>query len=183
MPLQSHKRIHILIISTITLFLTVWLELFLQKKQYLTSRTDNKIILFLLINLHIIIIVILIYLIIRQSIKLVVESGRKLPGSTFKRNLLFAFTIFSVIPSFIVFFIAGKLIVASVDESYLVCQKILQTSESTASLNYKQFRSNRNPVYLSYLFTFILVTLLILFLSIWSAFYLAKGIVSLSESS
>ena len=34
----------------------------------------------------------------------------------------------------------------------------------------------RNPIYWNYLFTFILVTLLILFLSIWCAFYLARGI-------
>jgi len=115
--------------------------------------------LFLLINLHVIAVVVLLYIIIRQSIKLFVELHRNTPGSKFKRNLLFAFTVFSVMPSFLVFFIAGKFIATSIGEnsSYVI-------------------KATRHPVYWSYLFTFILVTLLILFLSIWCAFYLAKGI-------
>jgi len=42
--------------------------------------------------------------------------------------------------------------------------------------DYQQLKSMRNPIYRNYIFTFILVTLLILFLSIWCAFYLAKGL-------
>lgn len=182
----SRKRFSILIISISGLFITGWFEFFLFKRQYLSSHDTNRIALFLLINLHVITILILAYLIIRQSIKLFVESRRNVIGSNFKRNLLFSFTIFSVIPSFLVFFIAGKLITASINENFLLIQrernlnfKISNEQINSEKFNisdYKKFKTTRNPVYWSYLFTFILFTLLILFLSIWCAFYLAKGI-------
>jgi two-component system, NtrC family, nitrogen regulation sensor histidine kinase NtrY len=169
----SRKRFIILALSVAAFFITGWLEFFLFKRQYLSNYDTNRIALFLLINLHVVTILILLYLIIRQSIKLFVETHRKIPGSNFKRNLLFAFGIFSVIPSFLVFFIAGRLITASINENYLLIQR---QSIQNVDIDYKKFKSTRNPVYWSYLFTFILVTLLILFLSIWCAFYLARGI-------
>lgn len=43
--------------------------------------------------------------------------------------------------------------------------------------DYQQLKSMRNPIYFSYICTFIFITLLILFLSIWCAFYFAKGLV------
>ncbi len=43
--------------------------------------------------------------------------------------------------------------------------------------DYQQLKSMRNPIYFSYICTFIFITLLILFLSIWCAFYFARGLV------
>ena len=328
---STKRRLQILVISIFALFVTTWLELFLQRKQNLIGGGINRVFLFLLINLHVVVIIFFLYLIIRQSIKLFVELHRETPGSSFKRNLLFAFTIFSVIPSFLVFFVAGKLITTNIDSWFNVrirnglvnslklhelqtknlrddfkkngefvfnelqkkeiftCEKNLNEKEyesvfknsfdsnydsfylfkdsgrdligslnnevkiwrkfrklndrSTKSLkskfftklnspsdsrvfdfygslyfvksfisnslddlrfsditylvlvhrypediryslidiqnafdDYEQLKSMRNPIYWSYLFTFILITLLILFLSIWCAFYLAKGL-------
>lgn len=167
----SRKRFVIILLSIFGLFITGWLEFFLFKRQYLTTSDTNRIALFLLINLHVVAILILLYLIIRNIIKLFVESQRNIPGSSFKRNLLFAFTVFSVVPSIMVFFIAGKLITAGINENYLSIQK-----QNFQDIDYRKFKSTRHPVYWSYLFTFVLVTLLILFLSIWCAFYLARGI-------
>lgn len=169
----SRRHLVILGLSFVAFFITGFLEFFSFKRQYLSNYDTNRIALFLLINLHVITILILVYLIIRQSIKLFVETHRKIPGSTFKRNLLFSFSIFSVIPSVLVFFVAGKLITASINENYLLIQR---QNIQNVDIDYKKFKSTRNPVYWSYLFIFILVTLLILFLSIWCAFYLARGI-------
>ncbi|MFH1461934.1 MAG: ATP-binding protein [bacterium] len=167
----SRKRFIVLALSIAGLFITGWLEFFLFKREYLSNYDTNRIALFLLINLHVVTILILVYLIIRQSIKLFVETHRKVPGSSFKRNLLFAFTVFSVVPSVLVFLIAGKLITASINENFTLIK-----NQNVEIVDYRKFKSTRNPVYWSYLFTFILVTLLILFLSIWCAFYLAKGL-------
>ncbi|MBY0352908.1 HAMP domain-containing protein [Candidatus Babeliales bacterium] len=314
-PLHK-RRLLIIVLSIGALFVTSWLELFLQRKHNLIGAGINRSFFFLLINVHVIVIVALLYLIIRQSIKLFIERHKGLPGSAFKRNLLFAFTFFSVIPSFFVFFTAGKIITTSIDHwfharistglasgmklhkaqtqtlrqelaaaSTLVAannpttqQELEQTIQDlqeqcpilaqcsvycwpqeplhlVTSLNqeierwrlyrtfndrsvkhlrdaflarlhkyqarqdsvfdffgslywvqkigenylcvayrypaatrvhlidmqnslddYYQLQSMRNPIYYIYLFTFILVTLLILFLSIWCAFYLARGI-------
>jgi len=323
----SRKRFFFIGLSFLALFVTSWLELFLQRKQHLIGAGLNRTSLFLLINIHVIAIVALLAFIIRQSIKLFIERRKEAPGSIFKRNLLFAFTLFSVIPSFFIFFTAGKFITTSIDdwfharigtglqnsitlheihtaqtrktlENYgtLLGHKltpVLLNLDSTSNSNkireeiittlqkdlhknvtlyiwkedlqpiigsikneisvwrsyrrfndrsmhalkqkfmarikqeliksnqspiifdfygslyfvqaindyilvvahrypeniryplieiensaddYQQLKSMRNPIYLNYIFTFILVTLLILFLSIWCAFYLARGI-------
>lgn len=169
------KRIVILLLSFASLLITGWLEFFLFNKEYLSKYDTNRISLFLLINIHVVAILILLYLIIRQSIKLFVETNKISTGGNFRRNLLFAFSIFSVIPSVLVFFIAGKLITASIDQNYLLIQKE-QKNIGIKIVDYKKFKSTRNPVYWSFLFTFILATLIILFLSLWCAIYLAKGI-------
>jgi len=119
MPTQTKSaklRLLILALCFLALFTSTWAELFLQRKQHLIGGGISRSILFLLINVHIIVIVILLYLIIRQSIKLFVERHQNLPGSAFKKNLLFAFTLFSVLPSFFVFFTAGKFITKSIDD-------------------------------------------------------------------
>jgi two-component system nitrogen regulation sensor histidine kinase NtrY len=93
----------------------IWLELFLQKKQHVIGGGVNRPFLFLLINAHIIIIVVLLYVIIRQIIKMFLERRKGAAGSVFRNNLAFAFILFSVIPSCFVFFTAGKFITKSID--------------------------------------------------------------------
>lgn len=112
---KTKKRIQILIISLLALFVTSWVEILLQKNQNYIGAGINRTFLFLLINLHVIIIVALLYLIVRQTIQIFVEIHRKSPGINFKKNIFFVLTIFSVIPSFFVFFIAGTLINKSID--------------------------------------------------------------------
>ncbi|MCK4650686.1 hypothetical protein KAT08_00785 [Candidatus Babeliales bacterium] len=110
------KRFKTLLISFIALLVIIWLEIFLQKKQYFIGGGINRVFLFLLINFHIIVIIVLFYLIVRNTIKLFVELSRKKPGSNFKKNLLVAFSVFSIIPAVLIFFIFGKLITTSIND-------------------------------------------------------------------
>jgi len=87
----------------------------MQKNQHLIGGGVNRTFLFLLINAHVVFVVLLLYLITRQGIKLFLERRKGVPGSVFKQNLLFAFILFSVIPSFFIFFTAGKFITKSID--------------------------------------------------------------------
>jgi len=311
---KNTKRIIGIFICLLALGVTSWLELFTQQKQHLIGAGINRVFLFLLINTCMLVIAFLLYIIIRQSIRLFMDLRKDRPGSVFKRNLLFAFTLFSVIPSFFVFFTAGKFIATSIDDWFdarIECglqngltlhqqqtqslrakllidgqkiyaqvmknpdnistefQKIQQQSPELAKYtlyilgitrpnligkikdemliwreyrkvndrtthrlkkefldilnstenenpfdfygslyfvkkteglffilvqrypeniryplieiqnsisDYQQLKSIRNPIFLNYIFTFILVTLLILFLSIWCAFYFARGL-------
>lgn len=308
------KRLILVFICFLAIFVTSWLELFVQRKQHLIGAGINRAFLFLLINAYVLVIALLLYFIVRHSIRLFLDYYKARPGSVFKRNLLFALTLFSVIPSFFVFFTAGKFIATSIDDWFHArigcglqnglelhrqqtqdvrvkltevgqkfCKlvgsnpdtlmskledlkrqnsdwadyafyvwgdanpnilgsikdevKIWRTyrkinDRSTHSLkkefwniirtsdfsnpfdfygslyfvkfaegliytvvcrypekiryplievqnsisDYQQLKSMRNPIYLNYIFTFILVTLLILFLSIWCAFYFARGL-------
>lgn len=111
----AYRRVLGIALCFVALFFTIWFELFVQKRHYLIGGGINRAFLFLLINAHVIVIILLLYLIIRQSIKLFFERRKGAAGSVFKRNLLFAFILFSVIPSFFVFFTAGKFITQSID--------------------------------------------------------------------
>jgi len=109
------KRILLIGLGIAALLLTMWCELFVQRKQHLIGGGISRAFLFLLINAHIVVIVFLLYAIVRHSIKLFIERRKGISGSAFKTNLLFAFMLFSVIPSFFVFFAAGKFITKSID--------------------------------------------------------------------
>ncbi|MFH1643627.1 MAG: ATP-binding protein [bacterium] len=112
---SRYKRFFVILLSTISIFLFSWFGLLLQKKQQFVGFGINKVLIFFFINLNIIFLTILLYLIIRQSVKLIVERKKKVPGSLFKKNLLYSFIIFSVIPTVFVFFIASRLITKNID--------------------------------------------------------------------
>lgn len=109
------KRFVIIGLSLFGLFISLLICMSLQKNHGIVGAGINRAFLFLLINVHVITIILLLYLIIRQSIKLFLERKKEVPGSVFKRNLLFAFLFFSVIPALFVFFTAGKFIATSID--------------------------------------------------------------------
>lgn len=109
------KRLLYIILSGLGIFVTMWAELLVQRKQHLIGGGVNRPFLFFLINLHIVIIVVLLYVIVRQFIKLFFERKKGPAGSVFRSNLAFAFILFSVLPSFFVFFSAGKFITKSID--------------------------------------------------------------------
>jgi two-component system nitrogen regulation sensor histidine kinase NtrY len=97
-----------------------WLELLVQKKHYMVGGGLSRSFLLVLINIHIAVVVVLLYLIIRNGIKLFLERRALTPGSIFKTNLLFAFVLFSVIPALFVFFTAGRFITKSIDRWFQV---------------------------------------------------------------
>jgi two-component system nitrogen regulation sensor histidine kinase NtrY len=138
---STRKRFKTLVCSFVALFFLILLELFLQKKQYLIGGGISRVFLFLLINLHIIAIVVLLYLIIRNTTKIFVEVSRKKPGSHFKKNLLASFTIFSVIPSLLVLIIAGKLITSSIDDWFSV--RIKTAFKTSLALHEKHTQEER----------------------------------------
>jgi two-component system, NtrC family, nitrogen regulation sensor histidine kinase NtrY len=111
----AFKRFLYIVLSCCGIVTTIWLELFVQRKQHLIGGGVNRPFLFLLINVHIVIVVVLFYIIIRQVIKLFSERIKGSAGSVFRSNLAFAFILLSVVPSFFVFFSAGKFITKSID--------------------------------------------------------------------
>lgn len=112
---QSHKRIVLISIAVALLGAISWIMLFVQTPQPLFTSSRNRIFLFILLNIHTVAIMGLLGLIVRQSIRLMNERRQQKSGSIFTRNLIFAFMIFSVLPTFAVFFMAGKLITKSID--------------------------------------------------------------------
>ncbi len=68
-----------------------------------------------LINLNIILLVLLIFLVLRNSVKLLFERKRKVMGSRLMTKLVTAFVAFTIVPTFLLFFVVIGLINKSID--------------------------------------------------------------------
>ncbi len=91
---------------------------------YLESRISSfsgevpvstNIIILGLININIILLVLLIFLVVRNTVKLFIERKRKAMGSRLMSKLVFAFVAFTIIPTFLLFFVVIGFINRSID--------------------------------------------------------------------
>jgi len=79
------------------------------------SSTGSNVMFFLLINLVIILLGLLVFLVVRNLVKLVVERRRRILGSRLQVRLVLAFVSLSLVPSVLLFIIAGGLLTRSFD--------------------------------------------------------------------
>ena len=79
------------------------------------SSTGSNVVFFLLINLVIILLGLLVFLVVRNLVKLVVERRRRILGSRLQVRLVLAFVSLSLVPSVLLFIIAGGLLTRSFD--------------------------------------------------------------------
>jgi two-component system, NtrC family, nitrogen regulation sensor histidine kinase NtrY len=79
------------------------------------SSTGNNIVFFLLINVNIILLGLLVFLVVRNLVKLIVERRRRILGSRLQVRLVLAFVSLSLVPSVLLFAIAGGLLTRSFD--------------------------------------------------------------------
>lgn len=75
----------------------------------------SNILFFLLINVNIILLGLLVFLVLRNVVKLIVERKRRILGSRLQVRLVLAFVALSLVPSVLLFVIAGGLLTRSFD--------------------------------------------------------------------
>jgi len=75
----------------------------------------DSILIFALININVILVLVLLYLIMRNLVKLVFERKKKFMGSGLRAKLVFAFVILSLLPTIIIFFVSVQFIFLSID--------------------------------------------------------------------
>ncbi len=75
----------------------------------------GNIIFFLLINVNIILLGLLVFLVVRNLVKLIFERKRRILGSGLQMRLVLAFVALSLVPSVLLFVIAGGLLTRSFD--------------------------------------------------------------------
>jgi len=122
----------------------LWLIPLMQRNHQWLGAGVSRTFLFMLINVHILLLIFLLSIIIKQSIKLFFERKKGLPGSVFKRNLLFAFSLFSVIPAFFVFFAAGRIITKTIDAWF--CARIEQGLLAGLTLHQEETKKMRHKL-------------------------------------
>jgi two-component system nitrogen regulation sensor histidine kinase NtrY len=81
----------------------------------LENSLGSNIVFFFIININIILLVLLVFLVVRNLLKLVFERRRRLLGSRLQSRLVLAFVALSIVPSLLLFAIAGGLLTHSFD--------------------------------------------------------------------
>jgi two-component system nitrogen regulation sensor histidine kinase NtrY len=103
----------------------------------------NNIIIFSLLNINIILILLLIFLVIRNLVKLIFERKRKVLGAKLRTKLVVAFISLSLIPTILLFFVAVGFITSSVEHWFKAqVEQSLQGALEVAQAYYRDFANN-----------------------------------------
>ena len=89
----------------------------------------DSILIFALININVILVLLLLYLTMRNLVKLIFERRKRLMGSGLRAKLVFAFITLSLLPTIIIFFVSVQFIFLSIDYWFnLQIEQSLQNS-------------------------------------------------------
>ena len=103
----------------------------------------NNIAFFLLINVNIILLGLLVFLVIRNLLKLVVERKRRILGSRLRVRLVLAFVALSLIPTLLLFVIAGGFVTRSFERWFdIQVENALQGSLEIGQTYYQNSANN-----------------------------------------
>lgn len=124
---KKRERLIIFITILVVLVLTIWESQILRPD--FPFSTSQRVILFALINVNIILLLLLIFLVIRNLLKLVTERRQKILGSKIRTRLVIGFVTLSLIPTILLFFIAYEFMAIGLDYWFNIhIEKSLQDS-------------------------------------------------------
>jgi two-component system nitrogen regulation sensor histidine kinase NtrY len=99
---------------------------------------NDSILFFSIININIILILLLIFLILRNVVKLVFERRRRILGAHLRNKLVAAFVILSLVPTGILFYVAWSFISRSIEMwVHVQVERALEGSLAVARTYYK----------------------------------------------
>ena len=138
-PESKRRRNELIIIgiTSVLIFLLTAIEL---KFPQVVGRIPvaNNIIIFSLININIILILLLIFLVIRNLVKLIFERKRKVLGAKLRTKLVVAFISLSLVPTILLFLVAVGFITNSVEHWFSAqVEQSLQGSLEVAQNYYR----------------------------------------------
>src|SRR3989304_9551831 len=138
------RRNELLIIGIISILIIVFTFLEMKIPQVGTTIPGaNNIIIFSLININIILILLLIFLVIRNLVKLIFERKRKVLGAKLRTKLVVAFISLSLVPTVLLFFVAAGFITNSVEHWFKAqVEQSLQGSLEVVQTYYRDFANN-----------------------------------------
>jgi two-component system, NtrC family, nitrogen regulation sensor histidine kinase NtrY len=104
---------------------------------------SNNIVFFLLININIILLILLVFLVARNLVKLVFERKRRILGSRLRVRLVIAFVGLSLIPTLLLFVIAGGFVTRSFERWFdIQVETALQGSLEIGQTYYQNSANN-----------------------------------------
>ena len=124
---KKRERLIIFITILVVLILTIWESQILRPD--FPFSTSQRVVLFALININIILLLLLIFLVIRNLLKLVTERRQKILGSKIRTRLVMGFVTLSLVPTILLFFIAYEFMAIGLDYWFNIhIEKSLQDS-------------------------------------------------------
>lgn len=137
---RKRERILIIVITAIAGLLA----LAINKKIYLAAdfSVSNQVLMFVLININLLLLLFLIFLVVRNLVKLLYDRKRKVMGVKLRTRLVIAFITFTLLPTTVLFAFSINFITSSIEfwfnvpveqaleNSLQVGQKIYQRTES-----------------------------------------------------
>ena len=105
----------VMLIATAIVLLFAFFELLLPDVSTEYSLSNN-IAFFLLVNINIILLVLLVFLVVRNLVKLLFERRRRILGSRLRVRLVLVFIALSLIPTLLLYLIAGGFVTKSFDK-------------------------------------------------------------------
>ena len=143
-PEAKRRRNEIIIIGVIS-FLILLLTTIEMKFPQIGGKIPvaNNIIIFSLININIILILLLIFLVIRNLVKLIFERKQRVLGAKLRTKLVAAFISLSLVPTILLFLVAVGFITNSVEHWFSAqVEQSLQGSLEVAQTYYRDFANN-----------------------------------------
>jgi two-component system nitrogen regulation sensor histidine kinase NtrY len=143
-PDSKKRRNELLIIGIISVLIIILTAIEMKIPQLSGMiPIGNNIIVFSLININIILILLLIFLVIRNLVKLIFERKRKVLGAKLRTKLVVAFISLSLVPTILLFFVAAGFITNSVEHWFKVqVEQSLQGSLEVVQTYYRDFANN-----------------------------------------
>lgn len=134
----KRKRERIAIFSLLFLFLALMVLEFRISRVSSTLPFVNSIFFFGLVNLNIIILILLLWLVLRNVGKLFIERRRNVLGSRLKTKLVVSFLSFSIIPTLVLFVISALYINTTFDKWFSIkIQNTLETALEITRIYYR----------------------------------------------
>ena len=132
----------VILITTLMVVLFAVFEVQLPEVSTEYSLTNN-IAFFLLLNINIILLILLIFLVVRNLVKLIFERKKRILGSRLRVRLVLAFVALSLVPTLLLFVIAGGFVTRSFDRWFDVqVENSLQGSLEIGQAYYQNSANN-----------------------------------------
>ena len=143
-PEEKRRRNELVIIGIISILIVILTTIEMKFPQVGGKiPIANNIIIFSLININIILILLLIFLVIRNLVKLIFERRRKVLGAKLRTKLVVAFASLSLVPTVLLFLVAVGFITNSVEHWFKApVEQSLQGALEVAQAYYRDFANN-----------------------------------------
>jgi two-component system, NtrC family, nitrogen regulation sensor histidine kinase NtrY len=133
---RKRERIIIVITSVVVIAITFWETKILRTE--IPFSTPQRVVLFALININIILLLLLIFLVVRNLSKLFLERKRKMLGSKIRTKLVLGFVTLSLIPTIVLFVIAYEFMTTGMDYWFTIhLEKSLEDSLDVGKAYYQ----------------------------------------------